>query len=860
MEEMTRSEPSATVPAPEKRPVQVRQLEKDIIITDLADTADKPAQLLSAVVEDRDGTSEPPMPHPELEDLYMVNADTMERVTLNAVPVVLDNDLFHGVVLMMVRTSDADGDVNDPRIGHDSCNNAVSSYFRSKQRRFEFQYQIKLKKVPASPLYLSAELDIPVKLGMIQRAFMAATLNFVKKMNDGFHYSFAGQEDVDDLGLSEGRYQKAHIAFKVDGSMDRIVATKPGKEPPKLGQAIHEDPESIKRRKRGGAVDWNTKDTYTMALFSAYFDFVKWKALNLPGIRPFSLTSVIGSQHLSLTLYSLQEQHESEGAVGCSKGHNRCDMELFTNIEISHRQYTSIGPCAKKLIAKAEANKKSEVELELPPQEEPVDAAVDVVEGQDEEETYGSDDNSDGETDSADEDEALLLEEDDDAPAEELEEGMYMRSGDRLLLREPTGTVADEDDYVGSFFLTNGGGFAVLQSQIASTIVIERAFPPKRGSPPKLQGGGDVTHSEELCATPIRNGDVVMIKLLLRKEGKNDDIKYLSVHRGWWLKWVSHVPRHNGYFTIVTHETFGRKIEEGCNDAVADPLEAQRTFVRLGSPFLLRHRRWKRYEVGVSIDQSVVYGGPMLALLKRVLPNTTVDYEPENMDDVDDLPRDHDFDGSFDGKVRRQWMRPLRFCADPIDPSGTGVSMTPSLNHSSPALPDEQHSNLVKSISSVGGERSGKFTQYHIDVPAWVEMMHRTKRQHQRVYVIRVRKKERVSGLLSEKENLIGTEGANSREPRASVEGTTSEQATGMSSKEGYGFIHDSVDSLPSKIRMFTGKDLTPILQAGLSQKDLNSNSIESQLKEPLNKIHCALDVDAANDGIKRSVRTEFGH
>lgn len=48
--------------------------------------------------------------------------------------------------------------------------------------------------------------------------------------------------------------------------MDRLIATKPGRALPKLGEAIFEEPDSIKHRKRGGAVDWNTEDTYTMGL------------------------------------------------------------------------------------------------------------------------------------------------------------------------------------------------------------------------------------------------------------------------------------------------------------------------------------------------------------------------------------------------------------------------------------------------------------------------------------------------------------------------------------------------------------------------------------------------------------------
>jgi hypothetical protein len=85
------------------------------------------------------------------------------------------------------------------------------------------------------------------------------------------------------------------MSFTVEGSLDRLVVSKPGDTLPTLGGAIHEDPESIKRQKKGQLVDWNTRDTYTMALWTSYVDFLDWKVINLPGIRPFGLASVLGT-------------------------------------------------------------------------------------------------------------------------------------------------------------------------------------------------------------------------------------------------------------------------------------------------------------------------------------------------------------------------------------------------------------------------------------------------------------------------------------------------------------------------------------------------------------------------------------
>ena len=207
------------------------------------------------------------MSHPELEALHLVDCASARRIIPSEV-VVLDNDLFRGKLLAMIRTSDAD---NDPELSSQTSfsatHQAVSNYLRPKQRRFEFQFQLKFKKIPSGPLFLACEVDEAVKMGMVQRAFVGACLNFVKKMNSGFHSCLTGQEGTSTDDRKNGRYEKTHIAFKVDASMDALVATRPGDPLPRLGEAIQEAPESLRYRKRGGKIDWNIEDTYTMGLW-----------------------------------------------------------------------------------------------------------------------------------------------------------------------------------------------------------------------------------------------------------------------------------------------------------------------------------------------------------------------------------------------------------------------------------------------------------------------------------------------------------------------------------------------------------------------------------------------------------------
>ena len=97
-----------------------------------------------------------------------------ERIFPNGIESEIDNDLFYGKMLLMFRTPEAD----DP-----SSSSAKSSYFYGKQRRFEFQWQIRLKKLPEGEVFLAAEVEEPIQMGMIQRAVVGAALKFTKKMN-----------------------------------------------------------------------------------------------------------------------------------------------------------------------------------------------------------------------------------------------------------------------------------------------------------------------------------------------------------------------------------------------------------------------------------------------------------------------------------------------------------------------------------------------------------------------------------------------------------------------------------------------------------------------------------------------------
>jgi hypothetical protein len=334
--------------------------------------------------------------HPTLCTMCVVDTATKQRIVPNTpMPFPLNNECFTGHVMLLIRTPDVDEPTYHSHLSSmlfastspsttsidsnsNSNNNSnpssssthhplppppvatpmgdtpkrVSEYFLDKKRRFEFQFQIRLKKVPTGPLFLGCELEYPIKVGTITKGLVGLLLAMVRRINPGFHYSWGTQQQVTKECVLSGNYEKTHLSFPVEASMDRIVITKAGDEPPPLGSELYESPESIKRRRRTGAgsVPWNTTDTFTMCLWSAYCDWIQWKSLNVPGVSPFSLCRVTGRQPIYLCVYELPSITPQEYRKK-RPPHKRCDVQVYARLEFSHVEKT-MGGYGPEIIAK----------------------------------------------------------------------------------------------------------------------------------------------------------------------------------------------------------------------------------------------------------------------------------------------------------------------------------------------------------------------------------------------------------------------------------------------------------------------------------------------------------------------------
>ena len=476
-------------------------------------------------------------------------------------------------------------------------------------------------------------------MGVFQRALVGVAMAFVQKMSPGtFDYSITGSSS------SSGAEEKPHMAFGVETGMPRIVITKPGETPPELGQDLVEDPEHLKRRVKTGLVDWNTEDTYTMSMYSSYVDFLQWRTLNFPGIKPFGLARVVGPQPIHLTLYVLPFGQER---------HSRSVMQVCADLEISNSREMEIGTAAKSWL---EANSQQPAASMFRDQNPLLE------------------DNQ-----SVDEDSYL-----EEQTIAELGGGLYLRSGDPILLE-----VSSPDQGIDGF-VCNGGGFTVVQEKASAVVVLEKATSKKT----------NVTDRSLL----IRSGDTVMVKLLVQGVGDATDYKYLSIHRGWWLKWVNAEPKNNGFFSvhIPDTETFIQ--------------ESQTSYITIGGTFGLQHKRWNGFHVGVRTQESVTYGGRMLGLY---------DTANKREEEADEVVLGDGTEGNG-GK----WMKPILFCAQL--PAAVPRMATPKL--------EGEHSFSFENADLVDAQSGTLLTtsNCNLDVPVWIEMLDRTERRRKLAYVVRV--------------------------------------------------------------------------------------------------------------------------
>lgn len=195
----------------------------------------------------------------------------------------VETDLFVGRMLMILRPIDPE---DDPY-----WNDRI---FSKRKRRIVLQLQGKFKRAPIGTVYAGGEISEQMRLGLVAKGICGILLKLVKSFAPDTHYSFG----------DNGAKEKPHIVIPAWSFFDRLVVTKPGEEPPELGQDFFEPEESVVARKNlKSRAQWNTDDTYSMSFYSMYMDLVKWQIVQLPVTSDIDLKTFWGNSFLRIVLY-----------------------------------------------------------------------------------------------------------------------------------------------------------------------------------------------------------------------------------------------------------------------------------------------------------------------------------------------------------------------------------------------------------------------------------------------------------------------------------------------------------------------------------------------------------------------------
>lgn len=376
---------------------------------------------------------------------------------------------------------------------------------------------------------------------------------------------------------------------------------------------------------------------------------------------------MVGVQPIKLTLYSQLN----------------LDREVIISMEVSHATHATLGSEAKRWIADNDVRgKPTFIDSIECSENDTINGNESHAEEEEMDEQFDDDDKCNDDLDVED-----SLELDDDQTSG------YVMSGTSIALR---GGIAN--------YVASGGGYAVLQSSPPpfSYFVLEKKTPKK-----KKRASGSMS--------AIRSGDVVRVQLV---DAVSNDVKYLTIHRGWWLRWSAAKPTRNGLFCVRTGDANG-------------------SFVGFGCPFSLASQRWPQYTIGACLESSAKYGGRMLGISKTEKVSVGDDVGGYPSED-DDQAQDNELDVADEliEKSRDKRMMALFLCAEACPtPPTLPPTQTPNVARNlftGDKLCDSSPGTTSSTIPSVLAQKL-----YEVDVPVWLELMNRTQRKMQLVYAVR---------------------------------------------------------------------------------------------------------------------------
>lgn len=197
------------------------------------------------------------------------------------------------------------------------------------RKYFEVQIQGKFKQLPTGDLYCGIESSNKVELGLITRSISKAALSFFSKIIIGLQHSFGDSK-------SEPDFEEAHLVAPMFNAMDKIIVTKPGQTPPKVGEPFMEDQEYRHKRFKFRSLsecEVSLDNIYSLSV-KATIDLIDWTLKGVPMMKPIDLHSFIGDSALQLVTYEVPPNV----SVKYSSKHPKAKINYLFSVKLTEIQ------------------------------------------------------------------------------------------------------------------------------------------------------------------------------------------------------------------------------------------------------------------------------------------------------------------------------------------------------------------------------------------------------------------------------------------------------------------------------------------------------------------------------------------
>ena len=180
--------------------------------------------------------------------------------------------------------------------------------------------------MPKGDIFVGADISTKMELGIITKSFCRAILSFARTMAEDLHYSFGDYPD-------SPNYEIPHLVGPLFKSMDRVVVTPAGQEPPKIGTPFYEDLERRRIRMKTKLMTWviDTTSTYSLSVNTYNIDLCSWSLIGIPMVKNMDLRILIGDGSLRLVGYELP----AEEALRCPDKHPQKSLKYVFNMRVS---------------------------------------------------------------------------------------------------------------------------------------------------------------------------------------------------------------------------------------------------------------------------------------------------------------------------------------------------------------------------------------------------------------------------------------------------------------------------------------------------------------------------------------------